>query len=453
MSAKTMTSNAQPEVPVAATGRRPLVLASTSRYRRLLLERLGVPFVAVAPEADEAPLPGETPAATALRLAVAKARSVAGAHPDALIIGSDQVADCDGEPVGKPGNHERAVALSNRLSGRTVVFHTGLALLDAVTGACQIGARRRSEHVPPAAGRRARGVPAPRAALRLRRRRPLRGLGHRAVRTHRERRSDGVDRAAPDSPHDDAARSRLPRARARDRVTGRLYLVPNLLGAVPPEAVLPARTIALARGLSHFVVENAKPARAFLKSLEPARPVQQIAIAELGDRPHPGALCGALGPSARGSRRRIAVRCRVPGCRRSRGAPGRDRTPDRHHGRAARRALVGRAGADGVGHERPGLRLPRLPAGQDASRAREAIRRLESDSQRTGYAQLFIETPYRNPALLAALVATCRPASRLCVAVDLTLATEAVHSQSIRDWRGRDFASYAKRPAMFVLQA
>ena len=137
MSAKTMANNAQPRVPVAATGRRPLVLASTSRYRRMLLERLGVPFVAVAPEADETPLPGETPAATALRLAEAKARSVAEAHPDALIIGSDQVADCDGELVGKPGNHERAVALLNRLSGRTVVFHTGLALLDAVTGACQ----------------------------------------------------------------------------------------------------------------------------------------------------------------------------------------------------------------------------------------------------------------------------------------------------------------------------
>jgi septum formation protein len=113
------------------------VLASTSRYRRMLLERLGVPFVAVSPETDEAALPGETPAATALRLAVAKARSVTRTHPDALIIGSDQVADCDGEPVGKPGNHERAVTQLGRLSGRTVVFHTGLALLDAPTGHCQ----------------------------------------------------------------------------------------------------------------------------------------------------------------------------------------------------------------------------------------------------------------------------------------------------------------------------
>lgn len=116
---------------------RPLVLASTSRYRRALLERLGVPFVAVAPHADETALPGETPAGTALRLAIAKARSVAPAHPRALIVGSDQVADCGGEPVGKPGTYERALAQLGRLSGRTVVFHTGLALLDAATGQCQ----------------------------------------------------------------------------------------------------------------------------------------------------------------------------------------------------------------------------------------------------------------------------------------------------------------------------
>ena len=134
MSAKT-TSN--PPSDRTGAARRPLVLASTSRYRRMLLERLGIPFVAVAPALDEAPLAGETPAATAYRLAEAKARSVAPAHPDALIIGSDQVADCGGRHVGKPGNHERAMAQLAELSGKTVVFHTGLALLDAATGQCQ----------------------------------------------------------------------------------------------------------------------------------------------------------------------------------------------------------------------------------------------------------------------------------------------------------------------------
>jgi septum formation protein len=118
-------------------GHRRLVLASTSRYRRALLERLDIQFVAVAPGTDETALPGETPAATAFRLAGAKARSVAAAYPDALIIGSDQVADCGGRPIGKPGTYERAVAQLHELSGQTVTFHTGIALLDAATGECQ----------------------------------------------------------------------------------------------------------------------------------------------------------------------------------------------------------------------------------------------------------------------------------------------------------------------------
>jgi septum formation protein len=113
-----------------------LVLASTSRYRRALLERLGLPFVAVAPGTDETPLPGELPRATASRLSEAKARSVAAAHPGALVIGSDQVADCEGRPIGKPGSRDAAIAMLAGLSGRTVVFHTGLALLDTETGRC-----------------------------------------------------------------------------------------------------------------------------------------------------------------------------------------------------------------------------------------------------------------------------------------------------------------------------
>jgi septum formation protein len=137
MSAKTIVNAPFAGPAGVPPGIRPLVLASTSRYRRMLLERLGVPFVAVAPATDEAALAGETPAQTALRLSEAKARSVAPTYPDSLIIGSDQVADCDGEPVGKPGTHERAVVQLSRLSGRTVVFHTGLALLDTATGRCQ----------------------------------------------------------------------------------------------------------------------------------------------------------------------------------------------------------------------------------------------------------------------------------------------------------------------------
>ena len=116
----------------------PIVLASTSRYRRELLTRLGVEFEVAAPGVDEAALPGEAPRATALRLALAKARAVAAARHDGLVIGSDQVAECDGEAVGKPGTHERACAQLARLSGRTVVFHTGVALVDAATGRARV---------------------------------------------------------------------------------------------------------------------------------------------------------------------------------------------------------------------------------------------------------------------------------------------------------------------------
>ncbi|MCX7252381.1 MAG: Maf family nucleotide pyrophosphatase [Burkholderiales bacterium] len=115
-------------------GARALVLGSTSRYRRELLERLRQPFEVLAPEVDETPLPGEAPAALAQRLALAKARAVAAQRPDAIVIGSDQVADLAGEPLGKPGNHERAVAQLRRMSGQTVLFQTALAVVCLETG-------------------------------------------------------------------------------------------------------------------------------------------------------------------------------------------------------------------------------------------------------------------------------------------------------------------------------
>ena len=109
----------------------PLILASTSRYRRDLLERLRLAFEVVSPEVDESPRAGEGPAALAQRLAVAKARAVAQCHPEALVIGSDQVADLDGEPIGKPGNHDRAVAQLRAMRGRIVVFQTAVAVVHA----------------------------------------------------------------------------------------------------------------------------------------------------------------------------------------------------------------------------------------------------------------------------------------------------------------------------------
>ncbi|HEY9105129.1 MAG TPA: Maf family nucleotide pyrophosphatase [Roseateles sp.] len=106
-----------------------LILASTSRYRQELLSRLRLPFEAIAPDVDEAALPGETPAALAERLALAKARAVAARHAGAVVIGSDQVADLDGEAIGKPGTHDKAVAQLKRMSGREVVFQTAVAVV------------------------------------------------------------------------------------------------------------------------------------------------------------------------------------------------------------------------------------------------------------------------------------------------------------------------------------
>jgi len=120
--------------PLPSSQNRRLVLGSTSPYRRELLSRLRVPFDVAAPAVDETPLPLETPREIALRLALAKAKAVAAQHPAAVVIGSDQVADLAGEPLGKPGTHANAVIQLGRMSGQTVVFHTAVAVVCQETG-------------------------------------------------------------------------------------------------------------------------------------------------------------------------------------------------------------------------------------------------------------------------------------------------------------------------------
>jgi len=115
-----------------------LILASGSIFRRALLERLGLPFTTVTSNVDETRRPGEPPRELVVRLAEAKAKAVAGDYPNALIIGSDQVAYLDGAVIGKPGGREGAVAQLTRASGREVAFYTGLCLLDAGSGRAQI---------------------------------------------------------------------------------------------------------------------------------------------------------------------------------------------------------------------------------------------------------------------------------------------------------------------------
>jgi septum formation protein len=119
---------------IALSKSRQLILGSTSAYRRELLARLHIPFEVVAPDVDETALPGEAPNAMAKRLSLAKARAVAVRFPQAVVIGSDQVADLNGLSLGKPGTHDKAVAQLRQMRGQTVVFQTAVAVVCLETG-------------------------------------------------------------------------------------------------------------------------------------------------------------------------------------------------------------------------------------------------------------------------------------------------------------------------------
>ncbi|MSP34470.1 MAG: septum formation inhibitor Maf [Limnohabitans sp.] len=120
--------------PTLASSGRPLILGSTSRYRKELLTRLRIPFETAAPGVDETPHSNESPKDLALRLALAKARAVALKNPEAVVIGSDQVADLEGTPLGKPGNHTNAILQLQRMRGKTVIFQTALSVVCIATG-------------------------------------------------------------------------------------------------------------------------------------------------------------------------------------------------------------------------------------------------------------------------------------------------------------------------------
>ncbi len=126
-------SKDNPQTTLASSGR-PLILGSTSRYRRELLTRLRIPFETASPDVDETPHSNESPKDLALRLALAKARAVALKYPEAVVIGSDQVADLEGMPLGKPGNHTNAILQLQRMRGKTVIFQTALSVVCIASG-------------------------------------------------------------------------------------------------------------------------------------------------------------------------------------------------------------------------------------------------------------------------------------------------------------------------------
>jgi 16S rRNA (cytidine1402-2'-O)-methyltransferase len=233
---------------------------------------------------------------------------------------------------------------------------------------------------------------------------------------------------------------------------GCLYLVPSLLGPGAPADVLPQRTLDVARGLAYYVVENAKPARQLLKAIGTALPLQAIRIAEIGPDPTAERCTELLAPLLAGHDTGILSDAGCPGI----ADPGAHVVAAAHRSGITVVPLVGPSSlllalmASGMNGQRfvfHGYLPVPSPARGDA------LRRLEAASARHGEAQLFIETPYRNQALLAAVVEHCRAETRLCVAADLTTATESVESATVATWKRRDFARYARRPAIFILQA
>ncbi|MDR0771281.1 MAG: SAM-dependent methyltransferase [Burkholderiales bacterium] len=242
--------------------------------------------------------------------------------------------------------------------------------------------------------------------------------------------------------------------------TGTLYLVPNLLGAVAPETVLPTQTLDIARRLTHWAVETPKPARAFLKTLALSRPVAELDIRPLPPLPPDGsvnaveaeALTALLAPCLAGADLGILTDAGCPGF----ADPGAPLVALAHRYGVPVKPLVGpsslllalmAAGMNGQRFTFHGY----LPIAEEARG--QTLRRLEQESRQQQRAtQIFIETPYRNAALLTAIIRVLHPDSRLCVAADLTLPSESAVTRPIREWRHVNTANYQKRPAIFLLQ-
>jgi 16S rRNA (cytidine1402-2'-O)-methyltransferase len=231
---------------------------------------------------------------------------------------------------------------------------------------------------------------------------------------------------------------------------GRLYLVPNLLGVAAPESVLPARTIEIARGLRHVVAENAKIARAFLKTIGTTAAIQSIAIEELNEHTPASQVDALLGPAIAGDDLGLMSDAGCPGV----ADPGGRLVATAHRAGVRVIPLVGpssillalmASGMNGQGFTFHGY----LPAKAEPRTA--ALRRVEEIARRTGATQLFIETPYRNVALLQSLITLCAADTLLAVAADLTLPSEAIVMLPVAQWRQRDIARYQNRPAIFLL--
>jgi 16S rRNA (cytidine1402-2'-O)-methyltransferase len=235
-------------------------------------------------------------------------------------------------------------------------------------------------------------------------------------------------------------------------MAGTLYLVPNLLGVTTPEAVLPRRTLDVARGLAHWVVETPKAARAFLKSLDVPTPIAALDMTALAAEREAGNEDHAMALLAAGRDVGLLSDAGCPGV----ADPGAVLVAAAHARGIRVVPLVGPSAillalmASGMSGQQFCFHgyLPVKPAARD-----DALRALEQQSRAHRRTELCIETPYRNAALLRAMTATLSGRTRICVAADLTLATESIECRTAAQWRGHDGERYDKRPAMFLLQA
>jgi 16S rRNA (cytidine1402-2'-O)-methyltransferase len=235
-------------------------------------------------------------------------------------------------------------------------------------------------------------------------------------------------------------------------MTGVVYLVPNLLGVVAPSHALPQRTIDIARSLVHWIVETPKPARAFLKALDVATPIASLDLRTFPTAPGDANVALLLAPAREGRDIGLLTDAGSPGV----ADPGATVVAAAHGAGIRVVPLVGpsavllalmASGMNGQNFAFHGY----LPVKPDART--QALRALEADSRTRRRAELFIETPYRNVVMLTAIAQTLNPATLLCVAVDLTLPSETIERRTVAAWRDHDIGRFAKRPALFVMQA
>lgn len=238
---------------------------------------------------------------------------------------------------------------------------------------------------------------------------------------------------------------------AGERKHGRLFLLPVTLGGGEPAAVLPQEVLQRARALEYFVAENAKSARAFLKQVGTAKPLQQLHIAELNEHTAEGVIAELAAPLLAGHDLGVMSEAGCPGV----ADPGARLVRYAHQHFIQVKPLVGPSSillalmASGLNGQRFAFH-GYLPVA-DAERER-AVRDLEKQSRQLGQTQIFIETPYRNQKLLHSLLGTCAGGTRLCIAADLTLEREEIRTRTVAAWK-KSPPQLDRRPALFLLLA